>query len=106
MGASKPAAAAPFPRYTFTIFLVLAGVALPLGLVLFFLRQAPWMWSAAGVAVLLAVFNAYSAVRRRATDDVIRAEARLRRLFTPPRRLRPTREGWWFLGITVLVGFA
>lgn len=97
---------APFPRYTVAVFLVLAAVAAPLGAVLFFLRQSPWMWGAAGVAVALALFNARSAVRRRATDDVRRAEARLRKLLSPPRRLRPTREGWWFIGISVVVGIA
>jgi uncharacterized protein (DUF58 family) len=32
--------------------------------------------------------------------------ARLRALLRPPRRFPPTREGWWFLGATLLVGVA
>jgi uncharacterized protein (DUF58 family) len=31
---------------------------------------------------------------------------RLARLLRPPRRFPPTREGWWFLGATLLVGLA
>jgi uncharacterized protein (DUF58 family) len=31
---------------------------------------------------------------------------RLRRWFRPPRRFPPTREGWWFLGATLMVGLA
>jgi uncharacterized protein (DUF58 family) len=31
---------------------------------------------------------------------------RLRRWFRPPRRFPPTREGWWFLGATLVVGMA
>ncbi len=31
---------------------------------------------------------------------------RLRRLFRPPRSIRPTREGWWFLFATLGLGFA
>ena len=32
--------------------------------------------------------------------------ARLRAFLRPPRRFPPTREGWWFLGATLLVGVA
>src|SRR3954453_14968040 len=32
--------------------------------------------------------------------------ARLRAMLRPPRRFPPTREGWWFLGATLLVGVA
>ena len=32
--------------------------------------------------------------------------ARLKRWLRPPRRFPPTREGWWFLGATLLVGVA
>jgi uncharacterized protein (DUF58 family) len=31
---------------------------------------------------------------------------RLRRWLRPPRRFPPTREGWWFLGATLMVGLA
>jgi len=104
--ATAARARAPFPRVTVTVFVALAAVALMLGAVLVALRQPPWMWSAAVVAVLLSVWNAFGVARRRDTDDVRRAEARLSRLFRAPRRLRPTRDGWWFMGITVLVGMA
>jgi uncharacterized protein (DUF58 family) len=35
-----------------------------------------------------------------------RAVRRLLRMLRPPRRFPPTREGWWFLGATLLVGLA
>ena len=35
-----------------------------------------------------------------------RLGSRLVRLLRPPRRFPPTREGWWFLGATLLVGLA
>src|SRR3954468_10987217 len=35
-----------------------------------------------------------------------RLARRLARLFRPPRRFPPTREGWWFLGATLVVGMA
>jgi uncharacterized protein (DUF58 family) len=95
-----------FPSVTVGVFLALALVAALLGALLIALKQAPWMWGAAALALVLAVGNAFGVVRRRHTDDVRRAEARLRRLLSPPRRLRPTREGWWFMGITLLVGVA
>jgi uncharacterized protein (DUF58 family) len=37
---------------------------------------------------------------------VARLRARLRRWFRPPRRFRLTREGKWFIGATLLLGFA
>lgn len=103
-GPARPEAA--LPRVTIAVFLSLAAIATLLGLVLVALRQPWFMWGAALFAVLMAVGNAYGVSRRRATSDVIRTEARLRRLLTPPRRFRPTREGWWFMAITVFVGIA
>lgn len=35
-----------------------------------------------------------------------RALARVRRFLEPPRKLRPTRAGWWFFAISLGVGFA
>jgi uncharacterized protein (DUF58 family) len=37
---------------------------------------------------------------------VARLRARLRRWFRPPRKFRLTREGKWFIGATLLLGFA
>src|SRR5439155_1886709 len=53
-----------------------------------------------------ALVSSAGAALRRATDDVQRTEARIRRFFTPPRRLQLTREGKYFIGITLGIGFA
>ena len=77
-----------YPRITVRVFLSLAAVAGLLGVTLFLLRQPPWIWCTAGLALVLALANARSVVRRKDSEDVRRAEARLHRLFTPPRNNR------------------
>ncbi len=67
-------------------------------------RGFGWRALAAGAGALL-VTALVSSLRWR-SPRVQRAEARLERLFRPPRRLTFTREGKYFVGITFGVGFA
>ena len=95
-----------FPRLTLIAFGTLAITAALLSAALRTLREPPWFQLAAATVCLFSLIPTAGAVLRRDTADVQRIEARLRRLFTPPRRLSFTREGKYFIGITLGIGFA
>jgi len=97
---------APFPLRTLGAFATLALVGTALGGWLRAHGAPPRWWLPSSLGGALAGLYALFVIALRDTDGVQRSEARIRRWLTPPRRLRMTREGRYFVGITLAIGFA
>ncbi len=98
---------APYPTLSVIFTEVLAAIVLGLSFVLGVLSGfGTIFWVFAVPVAALMLLTPLSGAVYRARPSTQRMEARLKRIFRPPRRLRFTREGRYFVLVTLGVGFA
>jgi uncharacterized protein (DUF58 family) len=99
-------ARSPFPSRTVALFVIPGAFGGTLAAWMRVRGYAPHWWAPPLVGAALAGLYSLGVMALRDTAGVQRLEQRLRRFFTPPRRLRMTREGRYFVGIALAIGFA